>query len=343
MSASEEKEYHLREKEEDVVSTSDEKDYKQKNETFVEKFSVWRKNMIWRYFCFITLWHVIGFYGFITFPYSTHKLTTLWIVIVYLYAVFGLCGGAHRYWSHRSFKAKLPLQIILAGGHYTVGILRIYDWVKIHRVHHKYTDMDADPHNASRGFFYAHIGWWVQKKNPEFLKRLKEIDMSDVKADPVANFGDKYYYSMLTLMTVILPSLVPIFLWNESFYWAILSQAFMRYVLALNSILLINSAAHMFGSKPFNRYIMPSENRLVVLLTTGEGWHNFHHTFPWDFRAGGIDKYDFNLTSFLIKQFEKIGWAYDLKTASNDLIKATSIKRGDGSHTKLWEEVPEPK
>lgn len=51
--------------------------------------------------------------------------------------------------------------------------------------------MDADPHNASRGFFYAHIGWWVQKKNPEFVKRLKEIDMSDVKADPVAHFGDK--------------------------------------------------------------------------------------------------------------------------------------------------------
>lgn len=133
------------------MSAEDVKEYQQDTEkTFMEKLSGWRKNMIWKYFFFITFWHVIAFYGFMTFPYSTHKLTVLWsmwieikikssdncnifivylvlfiVFIVYLYAVFGLCGGAHRYWSHRSFKAKLPLQIILAGGHYTVGIVSV--------------------------------------------------------------------------------------------------------------------------------------------------------------------------------------------------------------------------
>lgn len=29
----------------------------------------------------------------------------------------------------------------------------IYDWARDHRVHHKFTDTDADPHNSKRGNF----------------------------------------------------------------------------------------------------------------------------------------------------------------------------------------------
>jgi len=39
--------------------------------------------------------------------------------------------------------------------------------------------------------------------------------------------------------------------------------------------------------------------------------------------------------------FEKIGWAYDLKQPSEELVKIIAIKKGDGSYL-LWEEVPYP-
>lgn len=92
-----------------------------------------------------------------------------------------------------------------------------------------------------------------------------------------------------------------------------------------------------------NRDIVPCDNPFVSIISVGEGWHNYHHVFPWDYRTGGIGKYDFNFTTFMIDQFGKIGWAYDFKTASDDLIIATVKNRGDGSFTEIWKEIPEPK
>lgn len=104
----------------------------------------------------------------------------------------GTTAGVHRLWTHRSYKAKLPLRILLATLFYSSGQNRIYDWVRDHRVHHKYTDTEADPHNASRGFGFSHVGWLMLKKKPEVVQRGKGIDMTDVLADPVVVFFDKY-------------------------------------------------------------------------------------------------------------------------------------------------------
>ena len=67
----------------------------------------------------------------------------------------------------------------------------IFHWVRDHRVHHKFSETDADPHNAKRGFFNAHVGWLMLKKHPEVLRRGKQVDMSDVLADPVVQFQEK--------------------------------------------------------------------------------------------------------------------------------------------------------
>lgn len=56
-------------------------------------------------------------------------------------------------------------------------------WVRDHRVHHKFTDTDADPHNSSRGFFFCHMGWLMCKKHPDVIKHGKKVDMSDLEDD----------------------------------------------------------------------------------------------------------------------------------------------------------------
>lgn len=66
-------------------------------------------------------------------------------------------------------------------------------WVKLHRVHHKYSDTVADPMNAKRGMFFSYVGWTIMEKHPECTKRLREIDISDIKSDPFAKFGDRYF------------------------------------------------------------------------------------------------------------------------------------------------------
>lgn len=74
---------------------------------------------------------------------------------------------------------------------------------------------------------------------------------------------------------------------------------------------------------------------IVALLALGEGWHNYHHTFPWDYKAAELGIFWCNFTTTFINFFAKIGWAYDLKTASDDLIKKRVQRTGDGSH-EIW-------
>lgn len=58
-------------------------------------------------------------------------------------------------------------------------------------MHHKYSETDADPHNSNRGFFFAHVGWLMMRKHPEVLKKGRNMDFSDIYADPVVQFGEK--------------------------------------------------------------------------------------------------------------------------------------------------------
>lgn len=61
----------------------------------------------------------------------------------------------------------------------------LFEWVRDHRVHHKFTDTDADPHNAQRGFFFSHIGWLMLRKHPDVIKKGALVDMSDLEKDPI--------------------------------------------------------------------------------------------------------------------------------------------------------------
>lgn len=48
-----------------------------------------------------------------------------------------------------------------------------------------------------------------------------------------------------------------------------------------------------------------------------------------------MGKYSVNFTAAFIDFMAKIGWAYDLKTVSDDMIKKRVERTGDGSH-ELW-------
>lgn len=88
---------------------------------------------------------------------------------------------------------------------------------------------------------------------------------------------------------------------------------------------------------PF-RNIEPRENFMVSVLAMGEGWHNYHHSFPWDYRAGELGKW--NVTTFWINLFQKLGLAYDLKSPSSDLVRNVIEKCGDGTY-KWGHEISE--
>lgn len=78
-----------------------------------------------------------------------------------------------------------------------------------------------------------------------------------------------------------------------------------------------------------NRNITASNNWYVGVFGIGEGWHNYHHSFPWDYKASEL--WNINSTTRVIDTFAKIGWAYDLKETSDEMIMKRSRRTGDGS------------
>uniref|UniRef100_A0A1L8D6I7 Desaturase-1 n=1 Tax=Plutella xylostella TaxID=51655 RepID=A0A1L8D6I7_PLUXY len=243
-------------------------------------------------------------------------------------AGFGVTGGVHRYWCHRSYKAKLPLQIILLVCYSMAGQNTIYEWVRDHRVHHKYSETSADPHNANRGFFFAHVGWLMMKKHPDVVRKGKVVDMSDIENDPLVRFHTKYFLFFKLAFCYVIPILISHYVFGDSWLMTIYTETVIRVLMSLHYTWSVNSFAHMWGNKPYDKSIMPVENWVVSLFALGEGWHNYHHTFPWDYKAAEFGNH-MNATSYIIDIFAKIGWAYDLKKASPSLVHAVASRKGD--------------
>lgn len=80
----------------------------------------------------------------------------------------------------------------------------------------------------------------------------------------------------------------------------------LRYCISLHGTWLVNSAAHFYGMKPYDKNISSVNNKLVSGITFGEGWHNYHHVFPWDYKAAELGNY-YNWTTGFLNLMAKIG------------------------------------
>lgn len=64
----------------------------------------------------------------------------------------------------------------------------------------------------------------------------------------------------------------------------------------------------------------------------GEGFHNYHHTFPFDYATSEFGGGKLNLTTCFIDLMCSVGLATDCKRVSPEIIKARIQRTGDGSH-----------
>ncbi|XP_076238999.1 acyl-CoA Delta-9 desaturase-like [Calliopsis andreniformis] len=286
--------------------------------------------IVWRNVIVIIFIHIAMIYG-LYFLFTATKLSTFALALVLGYiSALGITAGAHRLWAHRAYKAKLPLRIFLMIAQTLAFETCIYDWVRDHRVHHKYTDTDADPHNATRGFFFSHVGWLMVRKHPDVTKKGANIDLSDLEQDPVVVWQRKYYSILMPLICFIIPTWIPVYFWNERLLIAWYTTVG-RYAFTLNVTWLVNSAAHIWGMKPYDKTIGPAENPFVSICAIGEGWHNYHHVFPYDYKAAELGNYRLNFTTAFLDFCAQLGLAYDLKVVPEDVVRKRAKRTGDGS------------
>lgn len=184
---------------------------------------------------------------------------------------FGITVGVHRLWSHRSYEAALPVRVFLMLCNSIANQGSIFHWARDHRVHHKYTETDADPHNATRGFFFAHMGWLFIKKHPDVVKAGREMDFSDLKEDSCVMFQKKLDPWFTLYMCFVMPAQVASHFWGEDFWTAFFVAGCLRYCIVLHFTWLVNSAAHLYGDHPYDVVSYPAENPIVSWCSVGEG------------------------------------------------------------------------
>ncbi|KAJ8721555.1 hypothetical protein PYW07_002330 [Mythimna separata] len=298
--------------------------------------------VVWRNVLAFVYLHAAALYGFyLMFTGKVKLWTVLFGVSFAIMSGMGVTAGAHRLWAHRSYKARWPLRLFLAFMQTMAFQNHIYEWVRDHRVHHKFTETDADPHNAKRGFFFSHIGWLMVRKHKDVFEKGATVDMSDLEKDPIVMFQKKTYLVVMPILCFIIPAWIPVYFWGENPWVSWYVASITRYTVALHFTWLVNSAAHIWGNRPYDKNIGATDNKAVAICAFGEGWHNYHHVFPWDYKAAELGNYSTNLSTALIDFAANHGLAYDLKTVSADMIRQRVNRTGDGSHAWSKESLEE--
>lgn len=194
----------------------------------------------WKRIVYFTIFHIAAVYGFYLMLMTTVWQTNIFAVSYGILAGFGIIAGAHRLWAHRCYKAKTPLKIFLMVLQTISFEESVFKWAKDHRTHHKHSDTDADPHNASRGFFYSHFGWILTRRTEANKAARKKIDISDLKNDKILVFQDKYYYVLMPILCFILPTFVPHYGWGESLKNSWFTAVSLRYIATLHLTSLVS-------------------------------------------------------------------------------------------------------
>lgn len=268
----------------------------------------------------LTLIHALGFWG-ITFISEAHPYTIWLAVILYFLTGLSITGGLHRLWSHRSYEASLPLKLFYLFFSTMAMVGSAIWWCRDHRIHHKYSDTELDPHNANKGFWWSHIGWLFFEKKSTIKEAGKKIPMDDLLNDPLLRFQHRYYLLLSPALALGLPLGMGL-LWGDPI-GGLMVAGFVRVLAKLHATLAINSFAHAWGSRPYKSDILPVENHLLSLFAHGEGYHNYHHTYQYDWKASENLR-SVNLTGWMIWISSKIGLASGLKQAKlRDLSKVT--------------------
>lgn len=291
--------------------------------------------IVWMNVYTMSVLHLAALAGFYQGIFYAKWATLAFSVVLYVVGGLGITAGAHRLWAHKTYKATALLRAFLMACQTLAGEDDIYQWSRDHRVHHKWSETSADPYNANRGMFFSHMGWLLMKKHPDVKTYGNKLNFDDLLSDPIVIFQRKYYHLLFWSICAGMPTFVPWYFWGESAGVAFLVSGCARYVYTLHMTWLVNSLAHYYGERPYDSAINPAENLLVSLGAIGEGFHNFHHSFPFDYQSSEMG-YSFNITTMFIDLCYMLGQAYDLRTASKEVVARKKERTGDPTGEKRF-------
>ncbi|MCE1204160.1 MAG: acyl-CoA desaturase [Holophagaceae bacterium] len=208
-----------------------------------------------------------------------------------------ISGGYHRLFSHRAYKASWPVRFVFLCFGAAAFENSALKWSSDHRVHHRQVDTDQDPYSIGRGFWYAHWTWVMESKTHPM------VGVADLEKDPLVRWQHRHHF-LIGAVVASIPAWIGLATGNLAGH--LIFGVILRIVLTHHTTFFINSAAHRFGSRPYTDANTARDNWLLAPLTYGEGYHNFHHQWQWDYRNGAL-WYQWDSTKWLLNLLAWMG------------------------------------
>ncbi|MBM4361479.1 MAG: acyl-CoA desaturase [Deltaproteobacteria bacterium] len=242
--------------------------------------------------------HVLAVVGVVGLGWSWSGLGLA--LALYFVRMFGVTGGYHRYFSHRTYKTSRAFQLVLALLAMSSVQKGVLWWASHHRIHHKNSDAPGDVHSVKLdGFLWSHVLWILSRKHHE----IAWDKVKDLSRYPELVFLDRHHYLPPTVYGV---GLFLVGGWH-ALVWGLLVST----VLLWHGTFTINSLSHMFGSR---RYVTTDDSRnnwLLAIITLGEGWHNNHHYYQRSVNQGFF-WWEYDITYYVLRLLQALGLVWDL-------------------------------
>ena len=254
----------------------------------------------WPAFGYIASIHLVALLAFLPNFFSWSAVGVA-LIMHWVTGGLGVTLGFHRLLSHRSLEVPKWLEYFLVFCGTLSAQGSVIHWVGLHRMHHKYSDSDPDPHDSKKGFLWSHIGWMLhdiplKDDIPKYTK--------DISSDPVYKFFSKYF--------ILIQVAFGLFLYAIGGWSFVIWGVFVRLAVVFHCTWFVNSATHKFGYKTYESKDDSRNCWWVALLTYGEGWHNNHHAYQYSARHG-LRWWEIDITWMMIRFLEIVGLAKNVK------------------------------
>jgi stearoyl-CoA desaturase (delta-9 desaturase) len=246
-------------------------------------------------------------------------------LVFYAISGHGVTAGYHRYFTHGAFHANRPLRIglAIAGSMAIEG--GVTEWVAAPRRPHAHADEEGDPHSPwrfgttgralAKGMVWAHVGWLFDHEhaNPKRFAPDLLADRDIVRINTL--------YPVWLVTSLLAPALLGgLLTWSwtgalTAFLWAGVVRMFVLHHVTWS----VNSVCHVVGKRPFRSRDKSTNCWPLAVVSMGESWHNLHHADPTSARHG-VDPGQIDSTAVLIRGFERLGWATDVRWPDCDRL-----------------------
>jgi stearoyl-CoA desaturase (delta-9 desaturase) len=243
---------------------------------------------------------------------------TLTFLGLWLAVGLSITAGYHRLFAHKTYQASRPVRLLFLIFGAAALENTILKWAADHRVHHSHVDSERDPYNATRGFFWSHIGWIFFQNDPP-----SQTVVRDLSEDPLVRWQDRYYVTIGLTVALGIPLVVGLL--THRVLGCLLIGGVLRIVVSHHATFFINSLCHIIGRQPYSREHSARDSSIMAFLAFGEGYHNYHHSFPFDYR-NGIRSWHFDPAKWMIWCLARVGLARDLRRASDVAVLKAKVR-----------------